>query len=1136
MKLKRIEIHNIASIENATIDFDNGPLKDEPIFLICGETGAGKSTILDAICLALYNSTPRTKNSNNEKVEDKSIANNKSIANTDTRQLMRRNTAEAYAFIDFTGSNGKEYTAKWQVRRAHNRIDGNIQDTVWELIDKSNNHSFNKKNDIENEIGKCIGLTFEQFCRTTILAQGEFTRFMQSAEKDKSEILEKLTGTDIYSTIGQKIYNKKQEKESDLKSKKEALKNISLLEEEEKIRITQEINDKTEEINKKNQEMTAYEVKRKWLEEYEKLNKTIKDNEQKVKELENKTQSDVFLEEAAFVSEWNDTAEVRLKIAQLTSADKEKTALENQETELHDELSRLAGNKKWLENEIKRQGQELEETNKYLKEENSHKEMYDNTQTIVAHLKSSINEITQKERLTRETEKLKKEVSEKEKEINQIKADITQLAKEKEEKENEIVEKNKIAEQYNQTELAERQENIRKEINDIKIAIVKLEQSNNLKQQIDKDLSYIEQYQNNIKETGNRQTELKKQVNELGQKGNELKVLYNKTKDSVDDYAKELRAKLNIGDNCPVCGQEIKSIFSDEHFQSILTPIQNELESVSQQYKDKEIELRTADGTIKTLKNSLKEKEESIKSLQEQLEKIMQETSSLLNNMGADAADENIINILSNIKSNKETELDNVSKTLKTVLELNKQIQSLQSEKDKLNKKENIAKDNANILNNALQKTISNIDANIKQCEKHLESAKAEFEEASSLISWKDWKEEWNRDNNSFIVRLQSSSNLFAEKTKKSESLRNSMEIRQASLNNADNTYNMIIKTSMFTIDENDINISENSKLEEALNIFYGKIQNWKTLLDTKIKSIQEYKEEIRKFITTNPNISKERLVALTRTEKEKINEIENRHNNIKENIISAKTLLGHDIESIRKHQESKPNFEDNEDIETLTSKYNTTKQQTDILNQEIGKNKTILENDIENRKKHNDKIKEIEKLNNELNKWDKLCKIFGDAAGSKFRNIAQSYVLRELLNNANHYLRQLTQRYILEPVPGKLIIMMRDEYQGGVMRPTTTLSGGESFLVSLSLALGLSSLSNRSLSIDTMFIDEGFGTLSGNYLNDVMETLEKLHQIGGKKVGIISHVEGLRERIKTQIQVKRTDNSKSRIDVVQIY
>ena len=163
------------------------------------------------------------------------------------------------------------------------------------------------------------------------------------------------------------------------------------------------------------------------------------------------------------------------------------------------------------------------------------------------------------------------------------------------------------------------------------------------------------------------------------------------------------------------------------------------------------------------------------------------------------------------------------------------------------------------------------------------------------------------------------------------------------------------------------------------------------------------------------------------------------------------------------------------------------------------------------------------------------MAALFGSADGKKFRNIAQSYVLRQLLAGANHYLSRLTDRYRMECLLGGLTILLRDEYQGGVKRPTSTISGGESFLVSLALALGLSSLNRKSLSVDVLFIDEGFGTLESDNLNTVMEALEKLHQIGGKKVGIISHVEGLRERIKTQIQVRRIDNSRSEILTVSL-
>lgn len=179
-------------------------------------------------------------------------------------------------------------------------------------------------------------------------------------------------------------------------------------------------------------------------------------------------------------------------------------------------------------------------------------------------------------------------------------------------------------------------------------------------------------------------------------------------------------------------------------------------------------------------------------------------------------------------------------------------------------------------------------------------------------------------------------------------------------------------------------------------------------------------------------------------------------------------------------------------------------------------------------------KLKEqIEVKQKEVDSWAGVAALFGSADGKKFRNIAQSYVLRQLLAGANHYLSRLTDRYRMECPPGGLTILLRDEYQGGVKRPTSTISGGESFLVSLALALGLSSLNRKSLSVDVLFIDEGFGTLDSDYLNTVMESLERLHQIGGKKVGIISHVEALRERIATQIHVERVNHTLSRVEVV---
>ena len=231
MKLQRLTLHNIASIEEAEIDFEQGPLGEEAIFLICGPTGAGKSTLLDAICLALYGTTPRLESSSKERYRDQydRYSNNGSredIPIDDPRMLMRRNTLSAFVKLEFTDRNDIPLKAFWSIARARGRADGTIQNVVWVLKDANDDLLTNRLSDTRREIATRIGLTFEQFCRTTLLAQGDFTRFLKSKEGEKSEILEKLTGTEIYSQVSKQIFQTTAAKRKAFEMQQEQLKGI----------------------------------------------------------------------------------------------------------------------------------------------------------------------------------------------------------------------------------------------------------------------------------------------------------------------------------------------------------------------------------------------------------------------------------------------------------------------------------------------------------------------------------------------------------------------------------------------------------------------------------------------------------------------------------------------------------------------------------------------------------------------------------------------------------------------------------------------------------------------------------------------------------------------------------------------
>ena len=211
MKIQKLIIHNIASIEDAEIDFEAKPLADSDVFLITGKTGAGKSTILDAICLALYNETPRMKSTN---MQGETPDGKKSVKIDDPRQLMRRNTGEAWCKLSFIGNNDIVYEASWGVRRARKKASGILQNKEWQLTNLNTGKMLITDREIKAEIKNAIGLDFQQFCRTTLLAQGEFTRFLNSNDNEKAAILEMITGMNAYSKIGAKVYELTQQRKT----------------------------------------------------------------------------------------------------------------------------------------------------------------------------------------------------------------------------------------------------------------------------------------------------------------------------------------------------------------------------------------------------------------------------------------------------------------------------------------------------------------------------------------------------------------------------------------------------------------------------------------------------------------------------------------------------------------------------------------------------------------------------------------------------------------------------------------------------------------------------------------------------------------------------------------------------------
>ena len=202
MKLITLEIDNIASYAHATVDFAAAPLATAPVFLIAGDVGSGKSTILDCITLALYAKTPRMESTRMKGRSGDSGRDNTTVRPNDVRQLIRLGSGKASVCLTFEDEAGRRYTARWE---AHITRNGTYaQPRRYLLLPEGTELS--RVGDIEKHISDIVGLDFEQFCRTTMLAQGEFTRFLKAEDKNKADILEKITGTGIYARISSLIY------------------------------------------------------------------------------------------------------------------------------------------------------------------------------------------------------------------------------------------------------------------------------------------------------------------------------------------------------------------------------------------------------------------------------------------------------------------------------------------------------------------------------------------------------------------------------------------------------------------------------------------------------------------------------------------------------------------------------------------------------------------------------------------------------------------------------------------------------------------------------------------------------------------------------------------------------------------
>ncbi|WPQ66088.1 AAA family ATPase [Chitinophaga sancti] len=1243
MKILAIRIKNLASLEGITeIDFTQEPLCSAGIFSITGPTGAGKSTILDALCLALYAKTPRYKQA--ESGVDIYDVQGASISQNDVRGILRDGTAEGFAEVDFVGVDNQPYRATWMVRRARNRADGNLQafDVALKNI-STNSPAPGRKTELLTEIERLVGLSFEQFTRSVLLAQGDFTAFLKAGKDEKSALLEKLTGTHIYSEISRRIYEKHREQAQqlrDLNSQREGIQTMT----SEELTSLQEQKD-TVEKDIQAQEKLLLELSKEisWHEQLNNLQsrldaaKLVSEQTFAVKQeaipREQQLQQIVSVQSVKPVVAQLNTVQGQINAkrvsleqirVQLNALQQKKDALDITLQQTEDNLTaRIAEEEAALPllNEAKTLDVQLAE------KELQTSQAQTTFNTASQKLQQQQQQLTQKQLDAEQLESKVKELQQW-KESNTARQPIAEqhsliisklndagilletqknrfslvLAAEEEIKVQEQ-ERQRLSNEFAtlQTSLQQARQEYESQKEEFSvISIASLDQQRSALDETIEDIIAAEAHWKILSSAITEQTKITEQLEEnrkqlkadIEQLGNtkallETNVIQRNTSLSMLEKARlvaaenveSLRTKLVADEPCPVCGSTSHPYAG---LNTQLDHVLKELEISHQKIETAYTDTLTTHSrltqvcdqlnkTIATQEKDLSLKEKSVKQLEDIWGrfKIHASASSI-------AFDERATWLHQKLQQEKDQQRE----LRDTILSYNNKKEQLEKQKGMLDESDKQLVNIANALKDT-ERTLKSIE---EQRDNHkLEREKAETgledlqQNLAVYFTSEQWFQQWKKEADKFVLQIQEFAAQWIHNIQQLEEGLQQKEILAATLKGIqEQLIHLSEETSqkeqaLLKIREqwNDLSgkrkaifngapisaiekgfkdaiikarqVLDQQKSEKEIllaSLTRTTTQCEETEKELSVHSEQEtsFKQQIQEWLNSynqrhSASLSKNELDRLLSFTPDWIEKERLELRAIDDAVTQAKSVLAEREENLDKHRQEWMSERTAEELITLHTEAKLHHEQNNQTSNEIT---FRLREDATNKQRIGTLLQSIETLLLVVDNWAKLNEVIGSADGKKFRQIAQEYTLDVLLSYANVHLVILSKRYVLQRIPNSLGLQVLDQDMGDEIRTVYSLSGGESFLVSLALALGLASLSSSRMKVESLFIDEGFGSLDPATLNIAMDALERLHN-QGRKVGVISHVQEMTERIPVQIRVSKQQSGKSNVEILGV-
>ena len=1133
MKILSLRLKNLNSLKGEwKIDFTAEPFKDTGLFAITGPTGAGKTTLLDAICLALYHRTPRM-----------------STLSASSNELLTRHTADCLAEVEFAVKD-QHYRAFWSQRRARDKSDGALQAPKVELvqIDQSSGVGqilTDKLNEKLKLTESLTGLDFERFTKSMLLAQGGFAAFLEANANQRAELLEELTGTDIYGQISQRVFEQTREVKAALDQLRARADGVELLSEAQRSELQAEAQQLLADEAELLRQQQQLQRQRQWCEDLAKAQnqqQIAQHHEQQAlleladaqPQLEQLAASEPAskLQPGYVARQQAQQAVQQLEQTLAHTANAQQQAVGQVSQHLWQacrlsqalaqarqaELADLQLQRAQLDAQLAEQPQRSQ-----LGEQlRAWAGQFEQLQQLAA---DSSSHTAKQQQGGQQLESKARQLAEQQLSLLAARSQWQQAQQQQEFEQAQLDQQLSETRGANEAALREQWQHLLNQGHGLE----RLGELALLRQQLAQQAAQLQDGLNTqrsqLSEKEQALTALRSQYKDLAQQVRDQEQLLKQEQriQALEAY----RAQLQADDACPLCGSHTHPAIADYRVLDVSATEQTlqaksaALESLKEQGETLKAELATLTERVQQQSLQLQRCGDQ---RQQQAEHWQQQCQAL----GLQLADAAALSAAKQQQSREQASLQQRLAQLdsrKAALE-NARSLCQQSDKSCNELEQQQALLNKDWFNQ--QQQLSELAERLAQLQQQHSQQSAALSQTLAAFGYSlptdgaSWLREREQEWRLWQQQQQQLRDLEARQRDLEHGLQAASQLqalwqqRWAALGLADLADLAATALAQLSLAQVE---AQYQVAQQQVSELLGKQQSLSEQLTQEQQALTSRQHDWLAALAQSPFADEVAFVAalLSDEQQSSLRSLKARLDKL---LTEARALKAASEQSVAQllaaPQTQLSRGQLDEQLQGLLS-------QSKTLSERQGELRAQLQGDELRRQSLQQLFTEIGAKQAEYDLWQQLNSLIGSADGAKYRKFAQGLTLDHLVYLANQQLQRLHGRYQLaRRSSGELELEVVDTWQGDVARDCKTLSGGESFLVSLALALALSDLVSHKTSIDSLFLDEGFGTLDGETLEVALDALDTLNA-SGKMIGVISHVEALKERIPVQLKVHKS-------------